>query len=102
MGAIKQFFPLSDDWSLSAGVSSASGPNPTGRDNRSEVYGADVYVKWRPITYQSHQMVWLQTEWFCRRRQVPETERHVLPDRVLAYPRSSPAPTVRIRSSRRR
>ena len=51
--AIKQFFPLSEDWSLSIGLSEANGPNPTGRDNRSDAYGFDLYLKWRPITYQS-------------------------------------------------
>lgn len=69
--ALKQFFPLSDDWSLAFGLSAAFGPNPTGRDNRSEIYGADVYFKWRPITYGSYQEVGLQSEWLLRRRQVP-------------------------------
>jgi hypothetical protein len=70
--AIKQFFPLSEDWSLAWGLSGASGPNPTGRDNRSEVYGTDLYLKWRPISFQSDQYVALHTEWLYRRRQVPE------------------------------
>jgi hypothetical protein len=35
------------------------------------VYGTDVYLKWRPITRESQQMVALQTEWLYRRRQVP-------------------------------
>jgi hypothetical protein len=70
--ALKQFFPLGDDWSLAWGLSAATGPNPTGRDNRSEVYGSDVYLKWRPITFQSDQYVALHSEWLYRRRQVPE------------------------------
>jgi hypothetical protein len=71
MAAIKQFFPLSDDWSLAWGNSAAFGPNATGRDNRSEIYGTDLYLKFRPITYQSYTIVSLQTEWMYRRRQVP-------------------------------
>jgi hypothetical protein len=70
--ALKQFFPLGDDWSLAWGLSGASGPNPTGRDNRSEVYGTDLYLKWRPISFQSDQFVALHAEWLYRRRQVPD------------------------------
>lgn len=69
--AVKQFFPLTDDWSLAWGVSGAFGPNSTGRANRSEVYGSDVYLKYRPITRQSFTVVSLQSEVFYRRRQLP-------------------------------
>jgi hypothetical protein len=72
VAAIKQFFPLSDDWSLAWGLSGAFGPNATGRNKRSEVYGTDVYLKWRPISYRSHQIVSLHAEWFYRRRHVPD------------------------------
>jgi hypothetical protein len=75
--AVKEFFELSHDWSLSTGQSVATGPNGTGHDNRSDVYGVDIYIKYRPITYGSHTIVSLQTEWFYRRRQIPE---HVLSD----------------------
>jgi hypothetical protein len=67
----KQFFPLSDDLSLAWGLSGAFGPNPTGHHNRSDVYGTDIYLKYRPITYGSHTVVALQAEWLHRRRQVP-------------------------------
>lgn len=69
--AIKQFFELSPDWSLLHGVSLATGPNPTGHDNRTDVWATDLFLKWRPITRASEQQVALQTEWFYRRRQVP-------------------------------
>jgi hypothetical protein len=70
--AVKQFFPLSDDLSLLWGLSGAFGPNPTGHGNRSEVYGTDLYLKYRPITVGSHTVVSLQTEALYRRRQVPD------------------------------
>jgi hypothetical protein len=70
--AAKQFFPLSDNWSLFWGVSAAFGPNPTGMGNRSEVYGTDLYLKYRPITRGSYTIVSLDVEWLLRRRQVPE------------------------------
>lgn len=69
--AIKQFFALSDDWSLYWGISAAFGPNGTGRDNASEIYATDIYLKWRPIDGASYQVFSLQTEWFYRRRQIP-------------------------------
>lgn len=70
--ALKQFFPFSDDWSLLWGLSTAGGPNPTGHGNRTEVYGTDIYLKYRPITRGGATAISLQTEWFYRRRQVPE------------------------------
>ncbi len=75
--AVKQFFPLSDDWSLLWGVSAASGPNPTGHANRTEVVATDVYLKYRPVTQGGQSSLALQTEWLYRRRQVP---RDVLAD----------------------
>ncbi|HWU86962.1 MAG TPA: zinc-regulated TonB-dependent outer membrane receptor [Kofleriaceae bacterium] len=69
--AAKEFFELSSDWSLATGQSLATGPNATGRDNRTDIYGADAYLKYRPITRGSHTIVALQTEWLLRRRQVP-------------------------------
>ena len=70
--ALKQFFPLTDDWSLAFGLSGAFGPNSTGRSNRTDVYGTDLYLKYRPITRQSSMALALQSEWFYRRRQVPD------------------------------
>lgn len=68
---LEQFFALSVDWSLLAGVSWAAGRNGTGRDNISEVYGADVFVKWKSSTTGGSQEVGWQTEAMLRRRQVP-------------------------------
>jgi len=70
--AVKQFFPLGQDWSLMWGLSWAGGPNGTGRTNRSEVYGTDLFLKFRPITTSSYQQVSLHSEWFHRRMQVPD------------------------------
>jgi hypothetical protein len=72
LAAAKQFFPLGDDWSLAWGVSGAFGPNPSGPRNRSAIYGSDVYLKYRPITSQSPLVLSLTSEWYYRRRQVPD------------------------------
>ena len=69
--AIKQFFPLGSDHSLFWGLSFAGGPNATGRSNRSEVYGSDLYYKWRPVSRGGFATVSLQGEVFWRRQQVP-------------------------------
>ncbi len=69
--AIKQFFDLHPNWSLMFGLSVANGPNPNGLDTRTDVYGADLYLKYRPIDRQSFTQVALTAEWLYRRRQVP-------------------------------
>jgi hypothetical protein len=70
--AAKQFFELSPNWSLLWGLSLATGPNGTGHDNRSDVWGTDLYLKYRPITTGSYTQVALQAETLYRRRQVPD------------------------------
>ncbi|WP_342381365.1 zinc-regulated TonB-dependent outer membrane receptor [Myxococcus stipitatus] len=71
-GVVKQFFPLTDDLSLMWGLSVATGPNPTGYRNRTDLYGTDVYLRYRPITEASTTLVTFQVETFYRRRQVPK------------------------------
>jgi hypothetical protein len=70
LGSVREFFELSDDWSLATGQSYVTGPNPTGPDNRTNIVGVDAYLKYRPITYGSYTIVALQTEWFYRQRDV--------------------------------
>ncbi|AKF81166.1 hypothetical protein MFUL124B02_18480 [Myxococcus fulvus 124B02] len=70
-GVVKQFFPLSDDLSFMWGLSGATGPNPTGYRNRTDIFGTDLYLRYRPITEASNTLVSLQVEALYRRRQVP-------------------------------
>ncbi|RMG15928.1 MAG: zinc-regulated TonB-dependent outer membrane receptor [Deltaproteobacteria bacterium] len=70
---VEQFFPLSDHWSLLFGLGAANGPLATGAHNRTDVYVADLYLKWRPITAPGDlRQLSLQAEWLLRRRQVPD------------------------------
>jgi hypothetical protein len=69
--SLKQFFPLSENWSLLWGLSGAFGPNPTGFRNRTDLYGTDLFVKYRPVTRGGYTSLSLQTEWLYRRRQIP-------------------------------
>ena len=41
-------FDLSDEQTVVLGASAALGPNDTGPDARTEVYGVDAYWKWKP------------------------------------------------------
>jgi hypothetical protein len=45
---IASSFDLSDSQTLVAGISGAFGPNDTGAGLRTEIYGADLYWKWKP------------------------------------------------------
>ncbi len=91
-GAVKQFFPFGDDLSLLWGLSAANGPNGTGFGNRSDVFGADLYLKYRPISVAGEDTVLaLQAEALYRRRQVP---RDVLSD-VTGYAQVVYGPSLR-------
>lgn len=70
--ALKQFFPLTDALSLNVGLSAATGPNPTGNDNRTDIYGLDLYLRWRPVHCAALRWIALQAELFWRRRQIPD------------------------------
>ena len=72
VGAVKQFFPLSQNWSLSVGLSFAGASNGTGRNNRAEVYGTDLYLRYRPVTVGSFTWLSIESEWLHRRRQMPD------------------------------
>jgi hypothetical protein len=76
VAAIKQFFPLSADWSLAWGVSVARGPNGTGPRHGTYVYGSDVYLKYRPIRRESQTQVTLQLEWLLRQRELGDATLH--------------------------
>jgi hypothetical protein len=45
---IASSFELSDSQTLMVGASGAFGPNDTGTDRRTEIYGVDLYWKWKP------------------------------------------------------
>lgn len=72
--ALKQFFALGDDWGLSWGLSAQHGPNATGFNNRSAIYGTDVRLRWRPRTNPHRRALTSQTEVMLRQRQLPGAE----------------------------
>ena len=61
-------FELTDAQTLVLGVSGAFGPNDTGPHARTEIYGADLYWKWKPANaQQGFPFVSWQTEALWRR-----------------------------------
>lgn len=76
MVALKQFFALSDDWSLMWGLSGIIGSDPSepaNPDGRSKIGGTDVYLKYRPLSGGSTTIVSFQAEWFYRQRDAAMT-----------------------------
>ncbi len=68
----KQFFGPAPAWSILWGLNYAVGPNGTGRANRSELYGTDLTLFYRPLRGDGKATaVRVETEWVLRRRQVP-------------------------------
>jgi len=61
-------FDLSDSQTLVVGASAGFGPNNSGEDACSQIYGADLYWKWKPANAE-HGFPFLawQTEGLCRR-----------------------------------
>jgi hypothetical protein len=70
-GALKQFFALSPAWSMLLGASWQTGSNGTGYRNDTDLYGTDLFLKWRPVGSPELAFVSLQVEAMHRRRQVP-------------------------------
>lgn len=63
---LSNFFELSDDLSLSLGGSFATASNGTEEGNRSNLYGADLFFKYRPLRDNPYQEFWFQSEFFYR------------------------------------
>lgn len=69
---VAQFFPLGDSLSLLWGLSAQFGPNASGHGNRTEIYGSDLYLRYRPPSATSRMSLSLQLEGMFRTRQVPD------------------------------
>jgi len=65
---ITSSFDLSDTQTVVLGASGAFGPNDAGTDTDTQIYGADLYWKWRPVSaQQGFPFVSWQTEALLRR-----------------------------------
>lgn len=70
-------FDLTENQTLVVGTSAALGPNNSGEDARSQVYGFDVFWKWKPSTAEhGFPFVSWQTEALFRRYEAgPDSDR---------------------------
>ena len=61
-------FDLADGHTVVLGASAALGPNASGKDNDTQIYGVDMFYKWKPRTQtKGFPFVTWQTEWMYRR-----------------------------------
>mgnify|MGYP006270777829 CR=1 FL=1 len=67
----EDFFELTYDWDLLLGASFATGRNKSGRGNRTDVYGADLLLRWVSRSTGGRSAVSWQSELMARRRQIP-------------------------------
>lgn len=77
-------FDISDSQTLVAGVSAAFGPNETGNDRHTQIYGADLYWKWKPAHADAgFPFVSLQTEALYERFEAGADPAVALPEELL-------------------
>jgi hypothetical protein len=61
-------FEIGEESTLAAGISALFGPNASGRDGSTQIYGVDAFYKWKPTANdQGWPFVTLQTESLWRR-----------------------------------
>jgi hypothetical protein len=65
---LKTSFDPTDEITIVPGISALFGPNATGMDTKTQVYGVDFYLKWKPLANdQGWPFVGWQTEAMWRR-----------------------------------
>ncbi|MGB7291384.1 MAG: hypothetical protein WBD99_04345 [Thermodesulfobacteriota bacterium] len=69
---IANFFDITESLSVTLGGSYATGVNATGSDERTNLFGLDLFAKYRPLRNNPYQEVMFQTEWMWRNAQTPE------------------------------
>ncbi len=63
---VKNFFEVSENLSLNLGGSFATGANGVSEGSRTNLYGADLFVKYRPISSDPYKELMLQSEFMYR------------------------------------
>ncbi len=69
---IANFFELSESFGVNLGGSFATGSNGTAEGERSNLYGIDLYAKYRPLKNNPYQELILQSEFMYLDAQTPE------------------------------
>ena len=69
---IANFFELSESFGVNLGGSFATGVNGTAPGERSNLYGIDLYAKYRPLKNNPYQELMIQSEFMYLDAQTPE------------------------------
>ena len=70
LGRVAQNFDLGDSVSTTLGASWVHGPNSTGEGATTDIFGADLYLRWKPVvSEQGWPFIQLQGEWMSRKYQ---------------------------------
>jgi hypothetical protein len=84
LARLAQGFTLTDSLSAAVGVSALFGPNATGSDERTTIYGTDLVVKWRPArNFRGWPFLTWQTEAMQRDYQAASVPDMALPPTTL-------------------
>jgi len=54
LGRIETFVPFSDTWSMNLGASVVTGPSRQGAGERSDVFGGDLFLRYKPTSGSDH------------------------------------------------
>lgn len=71
---LSNFFEISESMGVTLGGSYATGSNGTEEGNRTNLFGLDLYAKYRPLKNNPYQEVMLQTEFMYRNAEILEGE----------------------------
>ena len=81
---VSSSFDLTEQQTLVVGLSGAFGPNETGSENRTQIYGADIYWKWKPAnSHAGFPFVSWQTEALYQRFEAAADAPAALPSETL-------------------
>jgi hypothetical protein len=84
---LQMSFDLTDTQTILLGASAAFGPNDSGPDSDTQIYGADIYWKWRPVNAKNgFPFVSWQTEAMYRNYEAAQREHdedEILPAETL-------------------
>jgi hypothetical protein len=84
MGRLRTAWSLSETTEVVLGGSGLFGPNATGLDTRTGIYGVDLYAKWRPlIAERGFPFVAVQAEGLWRRYEAMVDTAALLPAEIL-------------------
>ena len=71
IGRAETHIPFDDEWSMALGASAATGPAGQGAGTRSDLFGGDLFLRYKPVAGESYFEFDLTIEGAYRQRQFP-------------------------------